>query len=81
MEKKPFARIEYTNCSPDYESTICELNDIDSQIECFKQDVEDLDEAGYNDWKAKGYLPEIRITVIMLTDDEYAKWFVKNVKP
>jgi len=80
MKKKPFAKIYYVNSSLDYTNTICELSDIAEQIECFKRDNEDLDEAGYNEWKSKDYLPSITITIVMMTDPEYIQWFVDNVE-
>lgn len=80
MKKKPYARIEYINCSTDYDYTICELSDIEQQIEVFKTDNEDLDAVGYNNWKDHGKLPAITITLVMLTDAEYLKWFRENVE-
>lgn len=79
--KKPYAKIEYTNLSPDYETTICPLSDIPDNIECFKQDVEDVDEVGFTHWQESGYFPSVRISLVMMTDDEYSKWFDKYVKP
>lgn len=80
MKKKPFAKIEYINCSTDYRYTICELSDIESNIEVFKQDNEDLDEAGYKEWEDKGYLPEIKLSIVMMSDMEYLDWFTKYVE-
>jgi len=80
IKKKPFAKIEYVNCSTDYKTTICELYDIETHIECFKQDNEDLDEVGYNEWKDNGYLPEIKISIVMMSDPEYLQWFTDNVE-
>lgn len=81
MKKKPYAKIEYTNLSPDYTYTICELSDINDHIECFKHDTEDLDHTGFDEWKDKGYLPEIKLTVVMMSDPEYLEWFTKYVEP
>jgi hypothetical protein len=80
MTKKPFARIEYINCSPDYTSTICELDDIETHIECFKQDNEHMNEFGYDLDSANNMLPEIKITLIMMTGPEYIAWFTKYVE-
>jgi hypothetical protein len=80
MEKKPYARIDFINMNLDYESTICPLSDINDNVELFKNDVEDLDEIGYNTWKERDCIPEIQITVIFLTDDEFTQWFIDNVE-
>jgi len=78
--KKPYAKIYYNNCSVDYDYTIVPLPDIPDYIEVFKQDNEDVDEAGFNDWQTKGYLPSITISLVMMTDAEFTEWFVTNVE-
>ena len=78
--KKPYAKIEYNNLPLAYDWTIVPLNDINDNIEVFKNDVEDLDEEGFKTWESKNQLPDVKITVVMMTDEEYEKWFIENVE-
>lgn len=78
---RPYAKIEYTNLSLSYDYTICPLTDIWDNVECIKQEVEDVDEVGYKLWERHGCLPEIKISIVMMSDAEFDKWFTKNVKP
>lgn len=73
--KKPYAKIEFTNCETTYDYTICPWSEVGSQIQAAQSSFEDVDEVGFNIWKLKTYLPEIKITLVMLTDKQWAKEF------
>lgn len=80
MEKKPYARIDFRNMNLEYDWTLCQLADVGDYVELFKNNVEDLDEIGFNIWRERGCVPEIEITVVFMSDKEFSKWFNKNVK-
>lgn len=81
MKKKPFVRIDFTNCDKDYDFTIVPFNDVNDYIQEFQNDNEDLDEQGYSLWEEKGSLPEMKLSIVMMTDKEYEEWFAKYVEP
>lgn len=73
MEKKPYVRIDFKNCSSvDYDYTICNWADVSDYIESLNSDFQ-----YQND---KENLPEVKLTVVMLTDEEFEKWFIENVE-
>lgn len=78
--KKPYARIDFINCNTTYDYTICEWQEVAEYIDLVKQQAEDLDEEGYNNWYVKEYLPEATISVVMMTDKEFSDWFRDNVE-
>ncbi len=77
---KPFARIDFKNLT-DYDYTICTWENVASYVDLVKDNAYDLDQVGYDIWKERGILPEVTVSVVMMTDPEFNKWFKKNVKP
>lgn len=75
MEKKPYARIDYLNCDLEYTYTICPWHEVSSQIESVESNFTDVDEVRFKEFEDEDYLPEIKITLVMLTDKEFDKHF------
>jgi hypothetical protein len=80
MEKKPYYRIDLKNCNTDYDHTICEWQDVHEYLELVKQQAEDLDEETYSTFKESGWLPEAKVSVVLMTDQEFSEWFRDNVE-
>jgi hypothetical protein len=79
MKKKNYVRIDFENCGVDYGYTIQPWSELHSYLDAVKDDFTEVDEVGYSDWKAKGYLPEVKISLVQMTDSEYEKWFNENI--
>lgn len=75
--KKPYARIDYLNCNPDYDFTICPWGEVEAQIQISESNFTDIDEVAFDEMKNNSDLPEIKITLVMLTDKEFDKHFKK----
>lgn len=80
MEKKPYARIEFINCDPNYKYCYCEWIDVSSQIEAAESNFSNMNEKYHEYAKENNNLPEIRITSVMLTYAEWQKAFSKYEK-
>lgn len=70
--KKPYVKIEYNDCSPEYDYTICPFSMVADQIQSTQTDFEDIDEEGFEKLK-----PEVKLSVIFLTEEEWQKEFDK----
>lgn len=77
---KPYARIDFINCFLDYDYTFCEWCDVRFQLEIAESNFTDVDQIGFKHWKANGHLPEIKITLVMLTDNQFNKFMKKLEK-
>jgi hypothetical protein len=80
MKKRAYARIDFKNCDTQYEYTICDWPDVNNYTELVKLTAEDLDEEGFVSWKQNGYLPEVKISIVMMTEEEFSEWFRDNVE-
>lgn len=69
-EKKSYVKIEFTECSMDYDYTICPFEMVADQISMAGSDFVDIDEIGHKKCK-----PEIKLSVVFLTDEEWGKEF------
>ncbi len=70
MYKKPYAKIEFKNCGLEYDFTICPWEMVEDQIQSAHSSFEDIEESDPEQ-------PEINITVVYLTDEEWEKEFAK----
>ena len=80
MEKKPYVRIDFKNCGLDYDYTICSWADVPDYIQSVDPDFSFFNERVFNSYKDKDCLPEVKLTVIMMTDSEFEKWFIDHVQ-
>lgn len=76
--KKPYARIDFTNCSLECDYTICTWDEVGDYLTLCEGDFI-CDERGFLEWQLKGYVPKIEIQLVMLTDKEYNN-FVKQME-
>lgn len=70
--KKAYVKIEYTDCSLDWDYTICPFEMVSEQISSAESDFCDIDELGREKCK-----PEIKMSVVFLTDKQWETEFKK----
>ena len=78
--KKPYARIDFINCFLDYDYTFCEWRDVRGQLEIVESNFTDVDQLLFIHWKANGCLPEIKITLVVLTVRQFNNFMKKLEK-
>ena len=77
-----YVRIDFINCGDDFDFTIAPTwSDAMEYVESVEDEFMLVDDAGFKTWKEKGQLPEIKLSLVNMTEAEYSKWFHKNVKP
>lgn len=70
--KKPYVRIDYTDCFLDFDYTICPWEMVADQISAVESSFVDIDEIGHKKLK-----PEIKLSIVFLTDKEWETEFEK----
>lgn len=79
--KKNYIKIQFKNCSVDYDYTIVPLEDVDDHIgSALAMDFEDVNEDDFEAAKEIGNTPQIILTPVQMTNAEYNKWFKDNVE-
>lgn len=76
QEKQSFAKITYYNCGLDYVYTLCEWQDVNDNIEIVKPEMENFDPKDLDE----SFTPSVLIEPILMTNQEFEKWFIKNVE-
>lgn len=70
-----YVRIDFKNCNTDYEYTIAPTwSDAMEYVQDREGDFMLINQE-------KSPVPEVKLSLVNMTADEYEKWFKKNVKP
>lgn len=75
-----YVRLDFKNCGLSYDYTIVPWKDALEYIDA-QEDEFDCDGAGFKEWEENGWLPEIKITLVNMSDSEYEEWFKKHIEP
>lgn len=76
-----YVRIDFKNLT-DYDYTIVPTwSDAMDYVESMEDNYMLMDDKDFKECEKQKLLPEMKLTLVNLTNDQYEKWFRKNVKP